>query len=56
MYSIPSRLQWPRGLRHGSMATGFLRLHVRIPPEAWMSLVSVVCCQIYVFAWGRSFV
>ena len=42
--------QWPRGLRHGSAATRLLRLWVRIPPGAWMFVVSVVCCQVEVSA------
>ena len=35
------RSQWPRGLRRRSAATRLLRLQVRIPPVAWMS----VCCE-----------
>ena len=35
------RSQWPRGLRRRSTAARPLRLWVRIPPEAWMS----VCCD-----------
>jgi hypothetical protein len=35
------RSQWPRGLSRGSAAARMLRLRVRIPPEAWMS----VCCE-----------
>jgi hypothetical protein len=34
---------WPRNLRCGCVATRLLRLWVRIPPGAWMS-VSCVCC------------
>ena len=37
------RSHWSRGLRHGSAATRLLRLRVRIPPGAWMS-VSCECC------------
>jgi hypothetical protein len=48
--------QWPRGLRSGSAAARLLEFRVRIPPEAWMSLVSVVCCQAEVSASGRSLV
>jgi hypothetical protein len=33
--------QWLRGLRRRSTATRLLRLWVRIPPGAWMS----VCCE-----------
>jgi hypothetical protein len=35
------RIQWPRGLRRGSAAARLLRLWIRIPPGAWMS----VCCE-----------
>jgi hypothetical protein len=42
----PSRFHWLRGIRHGFMAAGLLELQVLIPPGVWMSLVSVVCCQI----------
>ena len=35
--------QWPRGLRRRSAAASLLRLWVRIPPGAWMS-VSCECC------------
>ena len=40
--------QWPRGLRHRSPAARLLRLWVRIPPGAWMS----VCCECCVLS-GR---
>jgi len=52
MYYLPchnhSRSQWPRDLRSMSAAARLLRLWVRIPPTALMSvcLVSVVCCQV----------
>jgi hypothetical protein len=36
-----SRPQWPRSLRHASVAARSLGLRVRIPPAAWMS----VCCE-----------
>jgi hypothetical protein len=36
-----SRSQWPCGLRLTSAADRLLRLWVRIPPEAYMS----VCCE-----------
>jgi hypothetical protein len=39
------------GLRHRSAAARLLRLYVRIPPGAWMSVVSVLCCQVEVSAW-----
>jgi len=35
--------QWPRRLRRMSVATRLLRLWVRIPPGAWMS-VGRECC------------
>jgi len=51
-----SRFQWPRGLRRRSVAARLQRLWVRIPPEAWISVVSVVCCQIEVSATSWSLV
>ena len=48
--------RWPRGLSRSSAAAHLLRLWVRIPPGAWMSTVSVVCCQVEVSATGRSLV
>ena len=45
-----SRSQWPRGQRLRSAAARLLRLWVRIPPGAWMSVVNVVCCQVEVSA------
>jgi hypothetical protein len=60
VYCIPtwnnSRSQWPRGLRRSSSASRLLRLLVRIPPEAWMFIVSVVGCQVEVSALGWSLV
>ena len=44
------RSQWPGGLRRRSAAARLLRSWVRIPPGAWMFVVSVVCCQVEVFA------
>jgi hypothetical protein len=44
------RSQWPRGLRRRSAAARLLRSWFRIPPGAWMSVVSVVCCQVEVSA------
>ena len=38
---LPVRSAWPRGLRRRSAAARLLRLWVRIPPGAWMS----VCCE-----------
>ena len=48
--------QWPRGLRRRSKAARLLRLWVRIPPGAWMFVVSVVCCQVEVSATSWSLV
>ena len=42
--------QLPRGLRRRSAAARLLRSWVRIPPGAWMFVVSVVCCQVEVSA------
>ena len=44
--------QWPRGLRRTSAAARMLRLRVRLPPWACLSVVSVVCCQVEVSATG----
>jgi hypothetical protein len=44
------RSQWPRGLRYRSSAARLLRPCVRIPPRAWMFVVSVLCCQVEVSA------
>jgi hypothetical protein len=46
------RSQWPRSLRRRSAAARLLRSWVRIPPGAWMFVVSVVCCQVEV--WRRA--
>ena len=51
-----SRSRWPRGLRRGSAIASLLGLWVRIPPGAWMSVSSVVCCQVEVSASGCSLV
>ena len=40
---MPSRSQWPRGLRRRSAAARLLRSWVRIPPGAWM-FVCYECC------------
>jgi hypothetical protein len=40
-YTLIGRSQWPRGLMRVSAAARLLRLRVRIPPAAWMS----VCCE-----------
>ena len=37
-------------LRHRSAAPRLLRSWVRIPPGAWMSVLSVMCCQVEVSA------
>ena len=37
------RFQWPRGLRRSYAASCLLRLRVRNPLEAWMSVVCVAC-------------
>ena len=38
--------QWPRGLRRRSAAARLLRLWVRVPPGALMS----VCCECFVLS------
>jgi hypothetical protein len=53
--SIKRRSQWPRGLRRRSAAARLLRLWVRIPHEAWMS-VTCECCQVEVSTTGWSLV
>ena len=50
VYYCRSRSQWPRGLRRRSAASRLLRSWVRIPPGAWLFVVSVVCCQVEVSA------
>ena len=40
---IHCRSQWPRGLRFRPAAARLLRLWVRIPPRAWMSVLWVLC-------------
>ena len=45
---IYCKSQWPRGLKRRSAAARLLRLWVRIPPGAWMS----VCCECCVLS-GR---
>jgi hypothetical protein len=52
VYYLKSQSQWPRGLRRGSAASRMVGLLVRIPPGAWMSVVSVVCCHVEVPASG----
>ena len=46
--------QWPRGLR--SAAARLLRSWVRIPPGAWVFVVSVMCCQVEISATSWSLV
>ena len=48
--NVICRSQWARDLRRMCSAARLLRLWVRIPPGAWMSVVSVVCCQVVVSA------
>jgi hypothetical protein len=51
--AINYQSQWPRGLRRGSTAVRLLGLWVRIPPvHGYLSLVSIVCCQVEVSASG----
>jgi len=50
------RSQWPRGLRRVSAAARLLGLWVRIPPGTWMSMLSVVCCQVEVSGTSWSFI
>jgi hypothetical protein len=52
---LSGRSQWPCSLRRRSSSARLLRSLVRIPPGAWMSVVSVVCCQVEVSAtdWSR---
>jgi hypothetical protein len=45
-----SQSQRSRGLRCGSAAARLLGMRVRIPPEACLSVVSVVCCRVDVSA------
>jgi hypothetical protein len=44
--NINVRSQWPRGLKRGSAAARLLELRVRVPSGTWLSVVSIVCCQI----------
>ena len=48
IHEYTSRSQWPRALRRRSSAARLLRLWVRIPLGAWMS----VCCECHVLS-GR---
>ena len=51
-----SRLQSSRGLRLTSTAARLLRSWIRIPPGAWIFVVSVVCCHVEVSATSWSLV
>ena len=53
---LESRFQWTRDLRRRSAAARLLILWVRIPKRAWMSVVSIVCCQVDVSATSSSLV
>jgi len=53
---VNSRSQWPRGLRRRSAAARLLGFRVRIPPATWMSVLSVLCCQVEVSETGISLV
>jgi hypothetical protein len=48
------RSEWPRSRRLESAAACLLGLRVRIPPEAWVSLESVMFCLEEISATGRS--
>ena len=50
------RSQWQCGIRRGSAAANLLGLRFRIPAAAWMSVVSVLCCQVETSPKGSSFV
>jgi hypothetical protein len=56
LYFAFVRCQWPHGLERGFAADRLLGFRVRIPPRTWMSLISVVCCQVEVSASGWSLV
>jgi hypothetical protein len=51
------RLRWPSGLWRVTAAACLVRLWVRVPAVAWMSVVlSVLCCQVEVSSSGWSLV
>jgi hypothetical protein len=50
------RSQWPYGLRCGSAVACLLGLWVWISQGPWMSVLSVVCCQVEVCVTGWSLV
>jgi hypothetical protein len=47
---------WPRSLSLGSAAARLLGLRDRIPPGTWISVVSVVCCEVEFSVSGWSLV
>jgi hypothetical protein len=51
-----SWFHWQRVLRLGSAAARLVGLWIRIPPGAWVCVVSVVCCQGELYASGWSLV
>jgi len=54
---LQRRSHWSRGLYARAVASDLLRLLVRVSPWAGLFvLVSVICCQVEVFATGRSLV
>ena len=54
LYTDHRRPRRSRCLRRGFAAARLLGLRVRIPPGAWMFVVSVMCCQVEVCATGWS--
>jgi hypothetical protein len=50
------RCRWRRALWCKTAVAHLLGLRVWIPPEAWLSLVSAVCCQVEASAKSRSLV
>ena len=60
IYNSPNNKEcqsyWQRDLRRRSAAARLLRSWVRIPPGAWMSVLSFVCCQVQVSATSWSLV
>jgi len=53
-YKEEGQSQGPRGLTRRSAAARLQGLRIRIQPGAWISVVSVVCCQVEVSATSRS--
>jgi hypothetical protein len=57
IYYWMCRSQWPRGVRHRSMAARLLRSWVRIPQgHGCLSVVCVMCCQVEVSATNWSLI